>query len=81
MAWSGKEYTVTFDKQSGSGGSVSIVATYDEVMPTATAPTRTNYSFGGYYDEVDGGGTQYYSSTMTSEHDWNKSSNTTLYAY
>ncbi len=79
--WTANSYTVSFDKRSGSGGTTSVSATYDTSMPAATAPTRTNYTFSGYYDEVDGGGTQYYSSTMTSAHDWNKSSNTTLYAY
>ena len=48
-------------------------------MPSAAAPTRTNYSFGGYYDEVDGGGTQYYTSPMVSTRNWDQSSNDTLY--
>jgi hypothetical protein len=47
--WSNNTYTVTFNKQSGTGGSNSVVATYDTAMPVATAPTRTGYTFGGYF--------------------------------
>lgn len=72
-------YTITFDKQNGTGGSNSVTATYDADMPTATAPTRTGYDFAGYYDAISGG-TQYYTSDMTSARIWNKTSATTLYA-
>ena len=74
-------YTVTFDQQSGSGGTESVSVNYDEPMPedTMSAPERTGYTFSGYYDAVTGG-TQYYSPTMTSENDWDKTADTTLYA-
>ena len=52
--------TVTLDRQSGSGGSSSVTATYDAAMPAATMPTRAGYIFGGYYTAANGGGTQYY---------------------
>jgi uncharacterized repeat protein (TIGR02543 family) len=59
--WTVNNYTVTFDKQGGSGGSNSVVATYGAAMPVATGvPTRTGYTFGGYYTATNGGGTQYY---------------------
>ena len=75
-----KTYTVTLDRQSGSGGSSSVTATYDAAMPTATMPTRVGYSFGGYYTEANGGGTQYYNADGTSARNWGETSNTTLYA-
>ena len=73
-------YTVTLDRQSGSGGSGSVTATYDAAMPSATAPTRANFTFGGYFTAADGGGTQYYNASMGSVRNWNITSNTTLYA-
>jgi hypothetical protein len=78
--WTANTYTVTFNKQSGSGGSNSVTATYDSAMPSATMPTRTGYTFGGYYDQTNGAGTQYYNASGGSVRSWNKASNTTLYA-
>jgi len=73
-------YTVTFDRQSGAGGSSSVTATYGSAMPSATAPTRTGYTFGGYYTGTNGTGTQYYNASMGSARNWDITSNTTLYA-
>jgi uncharacterized repeat protein (TIGR02543 family) len=78
--WTANSYAVTFDKQEGIGGSDGVGATYDAAMPTATAPTRSGYAFGGYYTETSGGGTQYYTAAMTSVKNWDLASNTTLYA-
>ena len=78
--WTANTYTVTLDKQSGSGGSSTITATYAAAMPNATAPTRTGYTFGGYYASTNGGGNQYYTQAMASTQNWNLTTNTTLYA-
>ena len=79
--WTANIYTVQFDKQSGSGGTASVNATYDSAMPPATAPTRAGYTFGGYYSEASGGGTQYYDADMSSTHNWDINTNpSTLYA-
>ena len=78
--WEANTYTVTLDKQNGSGGDDSATATYDSAMPSAEAPTRTGYTFGGYYSEANGGGTQYYNADMSSAHIWNVADNGTLYA-
>ena len=79
--WTANIYTVQFDKQSGSGGTASVNATYDSAMPSAEAPTRTGYTFGGYYSEPNGGGTQYYDADMSSTHNWDINTNqNTLYA-
>ena len=75
-----KTYTVTLDRQSGSGGSSRVTVTYDSAMPAAFMPTRAGYSFGGYYTEANGGGTQYYNADGTSAKDWDVMSDTTLYA-
>ncbi|TWI62665.1 putative repeat protein (TIGR02543 family) [Desulfobotulus alkaliphilus] len=78
--WTASTYTVTFDRQNGTDGSASVTATYDQPMPTATAPVRAGYTFGGYYTEINGGGTQYYTAAMASAQNWDLTANTTLYA-
>ncbi len=49
-------------------------------MPTATAPTKYGNTFGGYYDEELGAGTQYYTDAMVSAKSWDKLSSVSLYA-
>ena len=78
--WTANTYTVTFDRQGGNGGSTSATATYDAAMPAITVPTRTGYTFGGYYTETNGGGTQYYKADGTSAKSWNIAEATKLYA-
>ncbi len=80
-------YTVTLNKNKGSGsttpsgGTSSTTATYDANMPAITVPSRTGYTFKGYYDtSAATGGTQYYTATGASARTWDKAANTTLYA-
>lgn len=73
-------YSVSLDKQSGSGGSASVTATYGFAMPSAIAPTKGGYTFDGYYTAVNGGGTKYYNADRTSARPYDISGNTTLYA-
>ena len=75
-----KQYNVTLNKNGGSGGTNSVTATYDSNMPSATAPSRTGYTFQGYYD-AESGGTQYYKADMSSARTWNKADAATLYAH
>ena len=76
--------TVSFNANSGTGGqTATVTATYDAAMPTisTTAPTRTGYTFMGWYDNADyTKGTQYYTAAGASARTWNKTANTTLYA-
>ncbi len=78
--WDAKSYTVTLDQQSGSGGSENVSATYDADMPSATMPTRSGYTFGGYYGSEGGAGTQYYAADGSSAHTWDVADAKTLYA-
>ena len=75
-----EKYTVTFDRQGGSGGAASVIAMYGSVMPYIAVPTRTGYAFGGYWSGPNGSGTQYYTPSGTSAHVWDKANATTLYA-
>ncbi|MEM5948388.1 InlB B-repeat-containing protein [Spirochaetia bacterium 38H-sp] len=72
-------YTITFDKQGGTGGTTTVTAEYNQPMPAATAPTKIGYTFAGYFDSPSGG-VQYYMQDMSSARDWDKRQNTTLYA-
>lgn len=78
--WTANTYTVTLDAQGGTGGSSSITATYGEDMPAITVPTRTGYTFGGYYSGTDGSGIQYYSAAGASANKWNTAAAGTLRA-
>ena len=74
---------ITFNSAGGTGGqTASVTATNGQVMPaiSTTAPTKSGYSFKGWYD-AETGGTQYYSSTGQSVRLWDKTDeNITLYA-
>ena len=79
--WEANKCTINLDKQGGSGGTAFVTGTYDSAMPSATAPTRTGYTFAGYYTSPNGGGTQYYDENMVSVSYWHITTNpSTLYA-
>ena len=77
--WTANKYTVTLNQQSGSGGSSSVQATYGSAMPSATMPTRTGYTFNGYFDATSGG-TKYYNANGSGAKNWDKTAAATLYA-
>jgi uncharacterized repeat protein (TIGR02543 family) len=78
--WTANQYTVTFDRQGGTGGSSSATATYDKLVPAITIPTRTGYDFQGYFTEPDGKGTQYWRSNGQADAYWMLTENRTFYA-
>ncbi len=77
--WTANTYAVTLNPQSGTGGTTSVTATYGSAMPAITKPTRTGYTFNGYFDATSGG-TKYYNADGSSARTWNKTAATTLYA-
>ena len=71
--WIPHTTTVVFDPQGGNNyGATRVTATFSAAMPTegVQAPQRQGYTFGGYYSEANGQGTQYYTSNMTSATTW-----------
>ena len=82
--WTASTYKVSFSANGGSGGqTASVQATYGQSMPTisTSVPTRTGYTFMGWYDNKDWTkGTQYYTSANQSSRSYDKTSNVTLYA-
>lgn len=86
---------INFDKQSGEGGTDAATVTYtqNDYSPTSVvAPTRSGYTFGGYYSEANDAGVQIVSAEgawlsnasgyTDANGNWLKSAeNTTLYAH
>ncbi len=73
--------TVTLDNQSATiAGTTSVSASQGQAMPSITVPTKTGYTFGGYFTGTNGSGTQYYNADGTSAKPWDKTADTTLYA-
>ncbi|MDO4960851.1 MAG: InlB B-repeat-containing protein [Eubacteriales bacterium] len=58
--WQSRSVTITFDQDGGKDGTEEITAYIGEVLPDITAPTRTGYTFTGYYTGITATGTQYY---------------------
>ncbi len=73
-------YTVTFGKNGGTGGSDAVTATYGKAMPSITIPTKSGYTFGGYWTTVNTGGVKYYNADGTSAREWDKTGDVTLWA-
>ena len=78
--WTGCVYRVTLDRQGGSGGTESVLATYGDVMPSIEVPIRKACTFDGYYTSTGGNGMQYYTESGTSARKWDKPEELTLYA-
>lgn len=80
--WQNKEYHVLLDAQGGQGGDLYVIATYDNSLPEATAPTKAGFTFLGYFKEVDENDIQYYDENMLSVKEWDIDEDfTTLYAH
>ncbi|MDD4510404.1 MAG: Ig-like domain repeat protein [Oscillospiraceae bacterium] len=75
------KFVITLDQQGGSGGTDTFSQTYGAgIASSYTAPTRSGYSFNGYYDAITDG-TQYFDSKMApTQSTWDKAKDTTLYA-
>ncbi len=76
-----KKNGVTLHKESGVGGSESTTATFDAPMPAIDVPTRTGYTFQGYFTASGGAGTKYYDAAGTSAKNCDFDVQTDLYAY
>jgi uncharacterized repeat protein (TIGR02543 family) len=73
--WTAMEYTVYFDPNGGNISTISKKVTYGEAYGTLPTPTRTGYTFDGWFTAASGG-TQVTSSTTVTT-----ASDHTLYAH
>ena len=71
--WTANSYTLSFNSQGGSSISAKTV-TYGSKYGTLSSPTRTGYTFAGWYTAASGG------SQVTSSTTVSTASNHTLYA-
>lgn len=78
--WFTQSFTVTLDKQGGTGGDSTVEVSPGSAMPTISIPSRTGYNFLGYWLYEGGSGTKYYNSDGTSATTCDLSSTTTIYA-
>jgi hypothetical protein len=67
------------NKNNGTGGTNSVSVAYNAAMPAITAPTRSGQTFLGYYSATTGG-YAYYTPQGISARNFDKTSDTTLYA-
>ena len=70
-----RRYTVTFNANGGSVSTRSKTVTYGGTYGTLPTPTRSGYTFNGWYTAASGG-SRIYASTK-----YSRSSNQTLYAH
>lgn len=73
--WTPNNYTVTFDPNGGKTSVASKTVTFDSTYGNIPTPTRTGYSFVGWYTAKSGG------SNVTSSTRVTTPSNHTLYAH
>ena len=93
--WTPNVYTITLNKQSGSGGTSTIYLKYNTgwysnsaattSISTVTLPTRAGFTFQGYYTGTNGSGTQIINSsgqisTTSASLTFTSTNNTLLYA-
>ena len=75
--WTANKYTVTLNNNGATtAGTASVSATYASAMPAITKPTKTGYTFGGYYY----GSTQYYTAAGASARSYDYAGARTLTA-
>lgn len=78
--WTANTYTITLNKNGGSGGTSSVTKTYNKsaTLPTAAnSPTRTNYKFLGWATTARAKSAQWKAGATYTN---NITANTTLYA-
>ncbi|HIW76601.1 MULTISPECIES: InlB B-repeat-containing protein [Gordonibacter] len=75
------EYTLTLNFNDNSGKTSTVKATYNRLLSAITdLPSRTGYTFLGYYDSPEGG-KQIYDKDGTSTLVWKTAKDTTLFAH
>ena len=72
-------YTITLGAQGGEGGTASVTATYDALLPKVDVPALTGHTFLGYFDAAEGG-KQYVDDAGNPMAAWDKDGDATLYA-
>ena len=75
------KYLVTLLYNDGTTRGETVIVTYNKDMPRVTPPTRTGYTFDGYWGYLNGMSKQYYKTDGTSASKWDKTWSETLNAH
>ncbi len=79
--WTANNYTVTFGNNGGTGGSAYVTAAYGQSLPWLYyLPTRSGWTFAGYWDTLKDGGKMYYNANGAPVRNWDKTGNVALWA-
>ena len=73
--WTANQYTLSFSANGGSVSTSSKTVTYNSTYGTLPTPTRTGYTFNGWYTSESGGNRKLSSDTYST------AGNSTLYAH
>ena len=76
----GTTYTVKLGANGGSGEVVAVVVSYGAALPDVIVPTRSGYTFAGYWDTTKEGGKQYYDAEGHGVRDWDQANDATIWA-
>ena len=76
-----REYTISFDKQNGTGGSDNLKVKYNTKISQIEIPSRQGFRFLGYYTSIEGGEEYFDESGNPTKVIYNKIDDTTLYAH
>lgn len=73
--WTGKQYTISFDPNGGNCDTATMTARVGEKVGTLPTPTRSYYSFTGWFTAASGG------AEITADYIQNHDSNLSVYAH
>ncbi|MBQ9945806.1 MAG: InlB B-repeat-containing protein [Clostridia bacterium] len=72
--WQANNYTLTYNANGGSVSPASKTVTYDSKVSTLATPTRTGYTFEGWYTDTN------YTTQVTADTVYKTAGNSTVYA-
>lgn len=78
--WTPKTFTLTFNKNDGTGGDNSVIVTYDSVIPQIDIPIKPGYTFAGYRSNNNDVSSLYVTANGTSNYVWKTVGGGTGYA-
>ena len=75
------KFTAYLDNQGGSPRNATVDVRYGQPVPTVDIPTKTGYTFEGYYSEPGGEGDRYINGEGVGTRRWDINGDYDLYAY
>jgi len=81
--WKAKEFDITLNDRgaTSTNHTGTVHMTYDQKGASVTVPTKTGYTFHGYYTGTHGTGTRYYDASGVCVKEWTEVDVTQIYAY